>query len=169
MDCIILLHASAWERLCKLYLLVVPVKPVGCWTHKGNNYALVAFGQVSPGLPGTTLMRCPDKPDSLKNKGSFLHFSPMSFPTKCLESLLLSLPRLKLCVIRSHSPRGGCRKRRIQEETNTRRKILYIQLILTGNVLLLPTELRNYFQDTNFTLFHFCIYFLLPSFFSPRR
>lgn len=157
MDCV-LLHASAWERLCKLYLLVVPVKPVGCWTYKGNNYALVTFGQVSPGLPGTTLMRCPDKPDSLKNTGSFLHFNPMSFPTQSWESLPLSLPRLKLCVIRSHRSRGGCGKR-IQEETNTRSKILYIQLILTGNILLLLVVLGNYFQDTNFTLFHFCVYF----------
>lgn len=77
-DCIILLHAFAWEKLCKLCVLVVPVKPVGCWTYKGSNYAPATFGQVAPGLPGATLMRCPDELDSLKNKGSFLHFLPLS-------------------------------------------------------------------------------------------
>lgn len=157
-DCIILLHAPTWQKLCKLYVLVVPVKPVCCWTYKGNNYALATFGQILPGLPGTTLMRCPDKIDSLKNKGSFLHFLPVSLQH------IVGNPILYLCpcwnCVSSHSSRGGCGKRRIQEETNTRRKILYKQLILTGNVLLLPAELCNYFQDI-FTLFQFCIYFLL--------
>lgn len=85
-DCIILWHASAWEKLCKLYVLVVPVKPMGCWTYKGNNYALATFGQV-PGLPGTTLMRCSDKLDSLKSKGSFLHFFPL-----CPYNTMLGIP-----------------------------------------------------------------------------
>lgn len=92
-DCIIPLHASARETLCELYVLVVPVKPVGCCTYKENNYALATFGQVSPGLPGTTLMRCPDKLNSLKNKGSFLHFLPMSL------QLSIGNPILSLCPV----------------------------------------------------------------------
>lgn len=89
-DCIILLHASAWEKLCKLYGLVVPVKPVGCY--KGNDYALATFGQVSPGLPGTTLMRCRDKINSLKSRGSFLHFLPMSLQHSVGNPILYLCP-----------------------------------------------------------------------------